>query len=110
MLRGEVAFSWSDLRYGKDSDLVDRWQLIHDRANSNSAALVAGGYIGAACDIVTFQGQIDTFKSWKGKPKSERSNQKALDAAHELESKNLSKIIDSLEERMVVFALSDADF
>ncbi len=110
VLRGEIGFSWSELRYGKDTDLVDRWKLVNDRANTHVLALTAGGYGVDAAFVILLGGQIGTFGSWKGKPKAARSDKKSLNVSLDNEIKNLGTIIDSLEDRMVQFALSDADF
>lgn len=110
VLRNEIDFAWSDVRYGKDATLIDRWQLIHDRANTHVTALDTGGYGVNAALVLQAQSEIDVFKNWRGKPRAAIVDKKALNKSLAGEFKNLDKIIDSLEERLVQFAVSNADF
>lgn len=105
VLRAEIDFSWSDLRYGKDETLVDNWQLVHDRAFDNKAALGAGGYIDVLL-IPALQTDIDDFAAKRGKPKAAHSDIKAINIAIEAEVKVLRKIIFDLKELFVQFAVS----
>ena len=110
VLLAEINFPWTQLRYGKDGNLVDRWQLIRDRANTNSVALIAGGYGVTALLITGLQTDIDAFKNWKGKPKAARADTKAQNALMIDEFKNLDTIKESLLTRMVQFAVPNPDF
>ena len=110
VLRNEVNFPWTELRYVKDAIAVDRWQVIQNRANANAAALTAGGYGVDLVMIALLQTQIDEFKNWKGKPKAAIADKKALNQSLTDEFDNLDKIIGSLKERLVQFAVSQKDF
>ena len=110
VLREEIDFPWTQLRYGKDGNLVDRWQLIRDRANTNSVALIAGGYGVTALLITGLQTDIDAFKNWKGKPKAARADTKAQNALLVDEFATLDSLKSSLLTRMVQFAVSSPDF
>jgi len=110
VLRNEINFPWNELRYRKDATVVDRWQLIHDRANTHIAALTGGGYGIDAAKLVQLLGEINTFKNWKGKPKAAIADKKALNLSLKNEFKKLDDIIESLKERLVQFAVSHADF
>ena len=110
VLRSEVNFPWNELRYKKDVTVVDRWQLLHDRADTHIAALTGGGYGADAAMLLLQQGQIDTFKNWKGKPKAAIADKKALNLSMKNEFTKLTGIVESLKERVVQFALSHPDF
>ncbi|MCG3167672.1 MAG: hypothetical protein POELPBGB_03466 [Bacteroidia bacterium] len=102
-LAGEIDFEWSELRYGKDEDVIDDWQLIHDRANTHSAALAAGGYIDVIW-ITDLQTQITAFEDKRGKPKAKRSSNKAINDQIELKIKELQTIKTDLLDLLVIFA------
>jgi hypothetical protein len=106
VLRAEIDFSWSDLRYGKDATLMDNWQLVHDRANSNLAALTGGGYIDGAL-VGQLLLDIGDFNTKRGKPKAAHSDIKALNIALDAEAEVLRKIIFDMNELFVQFAVSE---
>lgn len=108
-LAGEIDFEWSELRYGKDEDVLDDWQLIHDRANTHLAALVAGGYVDAVwvADLLL---QIGAFEGKTGKPKAKRSANKAINAQIEVKIKELQTIKIDLLDLLVIFAQSNPLF
>lgn len=109
VLGGEIDFEWSELRYGKDEDVLDDWQLIHDRANAHSAALVAGGYIDVIW-ITDLQTQITAFEDKTGKPKAKRSSNKAINEQIELKIKELQTLKTDLLALLVIFAQSNPLF
>jgi len=110
VLRNEINFPWNELRYEKDAIASDRWQVIHDRANANIAALTGGGYGIDAAKLAQLLGEINTFKNWKGKPKAAIADKKALNESLKNEFEKLNDIIESLKERIVQFAVTNADF
>jgi len=110
VLMGEIDFPWNELRYKKDGTVVDRWQLIHDRANTNVVALTAGGYGVNAALVGQLQTEINEFKNWKGKPKAARADTKAQNALLVEEFKTLDTTKDSLLVRLVQFATTNPDF
>jgi hypothetical protein len=108
-LEGEIDFEWTDVRYGKDQDVIDNWQLIHDKANANAAALDAGGYVDIAL-IPLLLTQINGFKDKRGKPKAKRSANKATNEAIEERVKELKTIKTDLLGLLVQFADSNTEF
>lgn len=108
-LEAEIDFEWTELRYGKDQDVIDAWQLIHDKANLHNAALVAGGYVDGIW-ITDLLAQINTFKDKRGKPKAKRSDNKAINAQIELKIKELQTIKEDLLALLVLFAQSNPLF
>jgi len=110
VLLGEIDFPFSELRNKKDQTVIDRWQLIHDRANANAPALDTGGYGVNPPMIAQFQLAIDDFKNKKGKPKAAKANTKALNEELKDEFKELDKITDSLQTRLVQFAEANGEF
>jgi len=110
VLHNEIDFEFTDLRFVSDNEAVDNWQLVHDRANTHVVALAAGGYGVDAAMVLQLQGEIDTFKNWKGKPKAAKADKKAQIKLLKEEFVTLDTIIESLKERIVQFALSHPDF
>lgn len=108
-LEGEIDFEWSDVRYGKDQDVIDNWQLIHDKANANSAVLDTGGYVDISL-IPLLLTQINAFKDKRGKPKAKRSDNKAVNEAIEARVKELKTIKTDLLDLLVQFADSNTEF
>lgn len=108
-LFGEIDFEWVDLRYGKDQDGIDRWQLVHDRGFANDAALVAGGYIEAGW-VAELDTAIGMFEAQRGKPKAKRSNVKALNKQLNQNVKELVAIKNDLLDVLVQFKDSQPDF
>lgn len=109
-LRNEIDFEWSDLRYGKDSEVVDRWRLVRDRANTHVTALDTGGYGVDAAKVTALTTAIDKFDSKKGKPVALRSDKKATNKKLNDEFDNLQEIIESLKERLVQFEADNKEF
>ncbi len=109
VLEGEINLSWSKLRYSKDQVVIDNWQLVHDRAESNEAALVAGGY-SEAIWINELDDAITAFKFERGRPKAKRSDIKALNEQVALKVKELQLIKVDLLELLVQFMVSDPVF
>jgi len=109
VLRAEIDFSWSALRYGKDTTLADNWQLVHDRANAHFAALTGSGYIDGAL-VAQLQTDIDDFAAKRGKPKAAHSDIKAINIAIDAEVIVLRKIIFDLKEMFVQFAITQKLF
>jgi hypothetical protein len=110
ILKKEIAFEFTDLRFVKDATAIDRWQLVHDRANTHVMALNTGGYGVNAAMVTQAQADIDAFTGWRGKPRAAIVDKKAQNKALVEEFKNLDKIIESLEERVVQFAVSNTEF
>ncbi|MGE0634953.1 MAG: carboxypeptidase-like regulatory domain-containing protein [Bacteroidia bacterium] len=108
-LEGEIDFEWSDVRYGKDQDVINNWQLIHDKANANSALLDSGGYVDIAL-IPLLLTQINAFKDKRGKPKAKRSDNKGINEAIEARIKELKTIKTDLLDLLVQFADSNTEF
>jgi hypothetical protein len=108
-LAGEMDFSWSDLRYAKDQDTVDRWQLVHDRADDNSTALDTGGYVDITL-IATLDTQLSAFKSSRPKPQAHIASNKALNREVKVQVKNMVKLKKELIDRLTQFALSNTTF
>jgi hypothetical protein len=101
-LFGEIDLPWSLLRYGKDQDCIDRWQLIHDRSFTHQTALVTDGYIESTWTGLLFTAITD-FGTLRGKPKAKRSNVKALNLAINLKLKELETIKADLLDLIVQF-------
>lgn len=109
VLEHEIDFEWYDLRYGKEQDALDDWQLIHDRADTHQAALGAGGYVDVAL-IPQLLLDINAFKAKRGKPKAKRSDNKAINKQIALKIKELQVIKEDLLGLLVQFAVSNAQF
>jgi hypothetical protein len=110
VLKGEIDFSWTGVRYGKDVDLMDRWTLVFNRATTHVLPLTAGGYGVNAALLLTFQGQRSTFATWKGKPQAAIANTKALNIDLDNKFVELDKIVESLKTRLVQFAVTSTTF
>ena len=108
-LFSEIDFEWVDLRYGKDQDSIDNWQLVHDRGFANDAALIADGYIetGWVGELLT---AITDFESKRGKPVAKRANVKALNEQLNLRVKELMVIKSDLVDLLVQFKDSNPEF
>jgi len=83
VLRQEVDYSESDLLRSRDTELETKCQIIHDRANTNSAALVAYGV--TAGMITALATAITDYHATIAGPRSAISVRKTQTA--ELESK-----------------------
>lgn len=110
VLRNEIDFALSDLMSGKDVDVRDRWQLVHDRANTHIVALTAGGYGVVAADVTALQTLIDDFVAVESKPRVAKTQSAAA-------TKELKKLFDMLREMkselielLTPFALSNVSF
>lgn len=109
VLEGEINLSWSVLRYGKDQTVIDNWQLVYDRADTNEVALVAGGYTEAAW-TTQLADAINEFKNLRGKPKAKRSDIKAINAQIAIKVKELQAIKTDLLDLLVQFMVSNPIF
>lgn len=105
----EINFRWSKFRYGKDQDVINRWQLVHDRTDTNKLELVAGDYIEASW-ILQLQSEINTFKTLRGKVKAKRSDIKAINAQIALKIKELQATKTDLMNLLVQFKETDPIF
>ncbi|MFI5218061.1 MAG: hypothetical protein ACHQNT_01145 [Bacteroidia bacterium] len=109
VLAGEVDLTWSEIRFGKAQTLIDNWQLIHDRANSNLAALTAGGYIDGAL-VPQLLLDIGAFVTASPKPKTAQSQIKAINIELEKEWEKLKVLMEEMRELLVQFAVSQPIF
>jgi 5-hydroxyisourate hydrolase-like protein (transthyretin family) len=109
VLEGEINISWSKLRNGKEQDAIDNWQLVHDRAEANEAALVAGGYTEAAW-TTQLDAAITAFKDQRGRPKAKRSDVKAINTQINLRIKELQTIKTDLLDLLTPFKETDPIF
>jgi len=108
--RAKVDFEWTDLRYAKDADAIDRWQEVQDHANPLAAALDAGGY-GVTAAMVTQQlADLNDFKNWRPKPAAAKADKIALNLSLNAEFIKLDKIKVELLERLVQFEAGNLDF
>lgn len=109
VLEEEINLSWTKLRFGKDQTVIDNWQLVHDRADANEAALVAGDYTEAAWKT-QLADAINGFKTLRGKPKAKRSDIKAINAQIASKVKELQAIKTDLLDLLVQFMVSNPIF
>jgi hypothetical protein len=109
ILEEEIDFSMTQLSVGKDQTVIDNWQLIHDRADSNEAALVAGDYTEATW-TTELADAITTFKNLRGGPKAKRSDIKAINAQIAIKAKELQAIKTDLLGLLVQFMVSHPIF
>lgn len=108
-LLGEIAFSWSALRYVKDQDCIDRWQLVHDRAVTHETALVADNYMDAGAPAL-LETAITDFIAQRGKPIAKRANIKALHNSIDLRVKELVLLNLELMDLLVPFQETEPAF
>jgi 5-hydroxyisourate hydrolase-like protein (transthyretin family) len=109
VLEGEINLPWSSIRYSKDQVAIDNWQLVHDRAESNEAALVAGGYSEASW-ITELDDAITAFKFERGRPKAKQADIKAMNEQVALKVKELQLLKIDLLNLLVQFMVSDPAF
>jgi len=108
-LLGEIDFEWTDLRFGKEQDLINDWKLVYDRALANEAQLVLEGYVetGVVAQLLTDR---NNFIAQQGKPKAKRSDNKSFNEQIELKIKELQEIKTDLLGLLVQFAESYPQF
>lgn len=109
VLEEEINLSWSKLRYGKDQDVIDYWQLVHDRAEEYDAALAADGYTESGW-TTQLADAINVFKTNRSKPKAKRSDEKAINAQIAIGIKELQAIKTDLLDLLVQFMPSEPLF
>jgi hypothetical protein len=108
-LFAEIDFEWVDLRYGKDQDSIDRWQLVHNRSLPLDATLIADGYIETGWVDALLLGITD-FEGKRGKPLAKRANIKGLNQQLNLRIKELVEIKTDLVDLLVQFKDSNPEF
>jgi len=108
-LEGEIDLSWTELFHRKDQEVIDLWQLVHDRAATHQAALVAGNYTEADWTS-QLQTAIAAFKDQRGRPKAKRSDAMALRALIALRVKELQIIKADLLDLLVPYMLTEPVF
>jgi len=109
VLEAEIDFEWTDLRYGKDQDVIDDWRLVRDRALTHETAMTTGGYIDAVW-IAQLDTAITAFEDLRGKPKAKRSDIKAINAQIAIKIKEMQETKGDLLDLLVQFAESDPIF
>lgn len=109
VLAEEINIRWSKFRYGKDQTVINRWQLVHDRADLLKTQLAADDYIETSW-ISQLQSEIDTFKTLRGKVKAKRSDIAALNAQVTKGIKELQAIKTDLIDLLVQYKESDPIF
>ncbi len=106
----EIDFELSDLIFEKDSVTKERWQTVHDRANTHILALVAGGYGITALQLTGLQGEIDAFELLEGEPIAGRAAKKAATTDIVSEIKILREVKEDMVDLLAQFALSNTTF
>jgi hypothetical protein len=89
VLRNEIDFEWSELRYEKDATAIDSWQLIHDRANTHVAALTAGGY-GVDAALITQRKTTLILLQAGAVSRLQQSRIKSLKTSHSIMNSKIS--------------------
>ena len=110
VLEQEVDFEFSDLFFAKDVTAKDRWQLVHDRANTHILALTAGGYGITALMLTAQQGNIDAFALLEGTPEAAKATTKAATIDIKKEIKDLTTFKRDLIDLHSQFALNQATY
>ena len=110
VLMEEVDFPKTTYLKGKDSTLVQLWDLVHARANSNSGALDTGGYLISAADITALRGLIDAFSGWKPKPIMGKAEKKSATLAIKREDGKMKVNVELLLDSMAPLAVTQTNF
>ena len=109
-LEGEMRLSKTDLLFVKDVDAVDRWKLIKNRAVSNLAGLVSGGYPVSATDVTALDDAITAFINIRELPKTKRTSKKAANEEIETEFDILASTLKKLQRLLTTLALTEPRF
>jgi len=109
-LKEEVDFPLSELTPKTDATAKTRNQLVHDRANTNLAALTAGGYGITPAMLTAYQLAIDTFVTSVPKRKEAGAITKAATTALKAEMKKMIDLMNGIGKLLIVFKSTNVDF
>lgn len=110
VLQKEINFEITNLYRVKDTIAIERWQLVHDRADTHIDALILGKYPITALDITELADFITDFTNIKNSPQVAKTITVA--ATNELKKqfvglgKNITKVLDIIAP----FAKTQSEF
>lgn len=110
VLKKEIDFEHTDLLQVSDAKAIERWQLVHDRADTHISALTTGGYPITPLDITELAGFITDFSAIKNNPQVAKAITVAATAELEKQFTGLSKNIPKLLDIIAPFAKSESEF
>ena len=109
-LKGEIGFTFSELYYGEEAVLVQRWKLIFERGTTNLSAMAAAGFKITGTMVTDVDSARGAFVKFQTQPSVAKVGVKTATYNIKEAMKDLDNYAEDLIDLSVTYSVTNPDF